>query len=138
MDPREQPEERWSRMDDDAIPVHPEEIGVARIRYGAGLPDQQDLPSTLVTLILVEPLVLGSRKVTVTGQGEPDPTVTVISSEDAPGETVPDGGMMEATLGSLLASQLKSSVDDTSLVITTLQTVGSPVADSHRCLFSSL
>ena len=70
-------------------------------------------------------------KVTVTGHGEPDGTVTVILSEDDPRGTVPELGSIEATLGSLVASQLKSSVEDASLVIITVQTVGSPVAESH-------
>ena len=92
---------------------------------------QQDLPSTLVTLTLVVPLVLESVKATVTGHGEPDGTVIVISSEADPRGTIPELGSTEATLGSLLTSQLKSSVEEESLVMTTVQTVGLPVADSH-------
>jgi hypothetical protein len=78
---------------------------------------------------LVDPLVLESAKVTVTGHGEPDGTVTVIPPEDEPRGTVPELGSIEATLGSLVASQLKSSVEDASLVIITVQIVGAPVAD---------
>jgi hypothetical protein len=85
----------------------------------------------LVTLTLVDSLLFGSVKVTVTGQKALGGPVTVIWSDVAPGGTTPELGSAEATLGSLLACQVKSPVDDASLVMNTVQTVGSPVADRH-------
>jgi hypothetical protein len=87
--------------------------------------------------MLVDPLVFESVKVTVTGQGEPDGTVTVIWSEDDPRETVPELGSTKATFGSLVDCQLKSSVEELSLVMTTVQTVGLPVAELQSELVSS-
>jgi hypothetical protein len=85
----------------------------------------------LVTLMLVDSSVFGSVKVTVTGQKALGGTVTVIWSDVAPGGTTPELESAVATSGSLLACQLKSPVDDASLVMNTRQTVGSPVSDSH-------